>query len=70
MINHKLYNKILIVTIIYELYDTKASLITKKNIKIIDGHYVENIDLDLLPGVYFLKITSDSKVLTKKVIIK
>ncbi len=53
----------------YQLFDTKSSIILENKVKSTDK-YVEKIDLDLQPGVYYLRIISNEQTHIEKIVIK
>ena len=50
-----------------EIYDSKGSLLLKKQLNILNDN--NHIDIDFLNGVYFLKITKDEKIFTQPFVV-
>lgn len=53
----------------YQLYDTKSSIILENEVNPTDS-FVEELDLDLQPGVYYLRIISGEKTHIEKLVIE
>ena len=53
----------------YQIYDIKGSVIVNRNI-IIDNNTVQKISVNLVPGVYFLKLVTETQSTVKKLMIE
>ncbi|MFA7106951.1 MAG: T9SS type A sorting domain-containing protein, partial [Candidatus Izemoplasmatales bacterium] len=55
--------------VVYQIYDTKGSLIAAENIYT-DGNTIEEVSLNLIPGVYFVKVVTTNQSYVEKLVIE
>ncbi|MDD2346197.1 MAG: T9SS type A sorting domain-containing protein, partial [Bacteroidales bacterium] len=55
--------------VVYQIYDTKGSVIAAKNIYT-DGNTIEEVSLNLIPGVYFVKVVTTNQSYVEKLVIE
>ncbi|MDD4150102.1 MAG: choice-of-anchor J domain-containing protein [Bacteroidales bacterium] len=53
----------------YQIYDTKGSIILSKNINT-NGNTVEDVSVTLFPGVYYVKIITETQTVVQKLVIE
>ena len=53
----------------YQLYDTKGSIIVLKDVSA-NGNTVEEISVDLVPGVYYVKVVTASQTYVEKLVVE
>jgi len=55
--------------VVYQIYDTKGSVIADKIIHA-DGNTIEEVSLNLIPGVYFVKVITTNQSYVEKLVIQ
>lgn len=53
----------------YQIYDTKGSIIVVEDISA-NGNTVKEVSLDLVPGVYYVKVVTTAKTIIEKLIVQ
>ncbi len=53
----------------YQLYDTKGSIIILKDLSA-NGNTVEEISVDLVPGVYYVKVVTAAQTFVEKLVVE
>ncbi|MDY0217503.1 MAG: T9SS type A sorting domain-containing protein, partial [Bacteroidales bacterium] len=55
--------------VVYQIYDTKGNIIANKNIQA-TGNTTEEVSLNLVPGVYFIKVVTTNQTIVEKLVIQ
>ncbi len=53
----------------YQIYDTKGSIIVLEDISA-NGNTVKEVSLDLVPGVYYVKVVTSAKTIIEKLVVQ
>jgi len=55
--------------VVYQIYDTKGSIIVNKNIHT-NGNTIEEVSVNLIPGIYFVKVLTTNQSYIEKLVIQ
>ena len=53
----------------YQIYDTKGSIIVDENI-MTSGNTIKEVELNLVPGVYYVKLITNAQTVVEKLVIE